>query len=140
MNEIIAAIAQKLNLPEASVRNAARSLLNFAREKVGGPDFENLVSKIPGASELLSEPTKPSTGEAGGLLGGLLGAAGGLLGGQTADLARVAVALESAGIPADRVMPFAQEFFREIRESVGPEVLGRLAENFPALKNVILRG
>ena len=60
-----------------------------------------------------------------------------MLGGQAADLAKASAALQQAGVPADKIMPLATEFFVKAREIAGPEVIGDLARNFPILKTLL---
>ncbi|MDX2081069.1 MAG: hypothetical protein SFU53_09820 [Terrimicrobiaceae bacterium] len=138
MNDFFAEIARNLNVPESRVRDAVRSLLVFAREKAG-PDVDALIARIPGAKELMAEPAPAEGASAGGFLSGLLGAAGSLMGGQTGDLAQVAARLEAAGIPAEKILPFAQQFFTEVQKTAGPDVMAKLAANFPGIARVITK-
>ena len=132
MNDIIRILAEKLALPESTVRSAVGVLLNLLREKTSGTEFEKFVSLIPGCRELVSQVPKADADASGGL-GGLLG----MLGGQAADLAKASSALQSAGVPADKILPLAKEFFEKAQEVVGPEVIGEMSKNFPILKTLL---
>jgi len=132
MNDIIKTLAEKLALPESTVRSAVGVLLNLLREKVPGTEFEKFVNLVPGCAELVAGIPQAAAGATGGL-GGLLG----MLGGQAADLAKASAALQQAGVPADKIMPLATEFFVKAREIAGPEVIGDLARNFPILKTLL---
>ena len=132
MNDLIQSLCEKLALPETTVRSAIGVLLNLMREKTSGTEFEKFVSLIPGSQELISQ-VPLAAAEASGGLGGLLG----MLGGQAADLAKASSALQSAGVPADKILPLAKEFFEKAQEAVGPEVIGEMSKNFPILKTLL---
>ena len=132
MNDTITLLAEKFALPESTIRNAIGVLLNLLREKTPAAEFEKFVALVPGAAELVSQVPAAASGAAGGL-GGLLG----MLGGQAADLAKASAALQQAGVPADKIVPLATEFFAKAREVAGPEVIGDLARNFPILKTLL---
>lgn len=132
MNDIIKTLAEKLAMPEATVRSAVGVILNLLKEKATGAEFEKFVNLIPGSAELISQVPRAAAETAGGL-GGLLG----MLGGQAADLAKASSALQQAGVPADKIMPLATEFFEKARESVGPEMIGDLSRSFPILKTLL---
>lgn len=132
MNEIIQFLSEKLALPEATVRSAVAVLLNLLKEKTSGTEFEKFASLIPGSQELIFQVPQAAA-EASGGLGGLLG----MLGGQAADLAKASSALQGAGVPADKILPLAKEFFEKAQEVVGPEVIGEMSKNFPVLKTLL---
>lgn len=132
MNDLIKSLSEKLALPETTVRSAVGVLLNLLREKTSGTEFEKFVSLIPGCQELVSQVPKAAADASGGL-GGLLG----MLGGQAADLAKASSALQQAGVPADKILPLAKEFFEKAQEAVGPEVIGEMSKNFPILKTLL---
>lgn len=132
MNDIIKNLAEKLALPESTIRSAVEVLLRLVREKVPGAEFEKFVDLVPGCAELAAGIPKAASGAAGGV-GGLLG----MLGGQAADLAKASAALQQAGVPADKIMPLAAEFFAKAQEIVGPEAVENLARNFPVLKALL---
>ena len=132
MNNIIKTLAEKLALPESTVRSAIGVLLNLVREKTTGTEFEKFLNLVPGSAELIAQIPQAAAASTGGL-GGLLG----MLGGQAADLAKASAALQQAGVPADKIMPLATEFFVKAREVAGPEVIEDLARNFPILKTLL---
>ena len=133
MNDTIKLLSEKLALPESTIRNAIGVLLNLLREKTPAAEFEKFVNLVPGAAELASQvPAAAASGATGGL-GGLLG----MLGGQAADIAKATSALQQAGVPTDKIMPLATEFFAKAREAAGPEVIDDLSRSFPVLKMLL---
>ena len=137
MNQIIQFLSQKLNLPEGVVRTAAGVLLNFIKQKATGSQFESFIGLLPGASELMASSAGTEASGSGGLLSGLIGAAGNLIGGQSAEAAKAISAIEQAGVPADKALPFATGFFEKVKEIVGPDAINQLATNVPALQTFL---
>ena len=135
MNDIIKTLAEKLALPESTIRSAIGVLLNLVREKVSAAEFEKFVNLVPGCAELIAQIPQVAAGSAGaaGGLSGLLG----MLGGQAADLAKASAGRQQAGVPVDQIMPLATEFFVKAREVAGPEVIEDLSQNFPILKTLL---
>jgi hypothetical protein len=132
MNDIIKFLAEKLSLPESTVRSGVGVLLNLVKEKTSGTEFEKFVNLVPGSAELIAQLPQAAVETTGGL-GGLLG----MLGGQAADLAKASSALQQAGVPADKIMPLAKEFFEKAREAAGPEVIEEISKGFPILKTLL---
>ncbi|MFZ4774211.1 MAG: DUF2780 domain-containing protein [Terrimicrobiaceae bacterium] len=132
MNEIITLISTKLGLPESTVSSAIGVLLNLVKEKTSGTEFEKFVHLVPGSAELLAQAPQAAASASGGL-GGLLG----MLGGQAADLAKASAALQQAGVPADKIIPLAKEFFEKARAVAGPEVMDEISQGFPMLKTLL---
>ena len=142
MNQIIQFLSQKLNLPEGVVRSAAGVLLNFIKQKATGSQFESFIGLLPGAKELMASSAGASAAETetsggGGLLGGLISAASDLIGGGGAEATKAISALEQAGVPADKALPFATGFFEKVKEIVGPDAINQLAANVPALQTFL---
>jgi len=60
-----------------------------------------------------------------------------MLGGQAADLAKASAALQQAGVPTEKIIPLATEFFGKAREAAGSEVIDDLSRSFPILKTLL---
>ena len=131
MDEIIKSLSEKFNLSESSVRSAAGVLLKFLKEKSAGTEFEEILAKIPGAMGLLASAPTEAASAGGGLLGGLMGAIGG------GDLGKVLSGLQSAGVPMEKIGPFAREFLKEARDKVGSERVDEILNRIPMLKNLL---
>lgn len=131
MDEILKSLSGKFNLSETSVRSAAGVLFNFLREKSAGTEFEEIIAKMPGVAGLLASVPAEAAGAGGGLLSGLMGAIGG------SDLGKVITGLQSAGIPMEKVGPFAREFLKETRSTFGAERVDEILNRIPALKAIL---
>jgi hypothetical protein len=70
-------------------------------------------------------------------MSGLIGAASDLIGGHSAEAGKAISALEEAGVPADKALPFATGFFEKVKEIVGPDAINQLAANVPALQTFL---
>jgi hypothetical protein len=137
MDEIIRAIAQKLNLPEATVASAITVILNFIKQEATGTQYEKFIALIPGASAQAAAPL-PTGG--GGLFGGLMGAAGSLLGGQAGVIAKAASGLQSAGIEPEQIAPFLQSFFHEAKGATSEAHVETLLTHLPVLQDLVKGG
>lgn len=132
MEEFTQFVSAKLGVSEGVVRNAVKVVLEFAQKKLPAADFEQLISHIPGATTLLSEP-KVAGGEGGGLSGLL----GGFLGGDLADAAKAFTDLQKAGLSSAQVGPFLEIFLTKAREVAGPETVNTLLSKVPALQSFL---
>lgn len=136
MEEFTQFVSSRLGVSESVVRNAVKVLLEFAQKKLPQADFEKLISHLPGAAELLSEPSK--TAEAGA--GGLSGLLGGFLGGDLGDAAKAYTNLQAAGLSTAQIGPFLQIFVTKAREVAGPEVVDSFLNKIPALQTFLKAG
>lgn len=135
MDQIIKALAEKLNLPEATVRDGVGVILKFIKEKAPGSQFEQLLNLLPGAGALIA--SAPAGGEgagAGGLLGGLLGKALGGLGENFGGTAETIGSLQKAGVPLDKIGPLASGFLSQAKEVAGEDVVNEIIDKTPALQ------
>lgn len=131
MEEIIKSLSEKFNLSESSVRSAVASLLKLLQEKSAGTEFAEWVAKIPGAASLLASAPNEAAESGKSLLGGLMGAFGG------GDLSRALGALQSAGIPVEKALPFAREFLNEAKQQFGAEKVDAVLNRIPMLKSLL---
>jgi Protein of unknown function VcgC/VcgE (DUF2780) len=134
MEEFTKFVTERLGVSESVVRQAVKVLLEFAQKKLPAAEFEQLISHLPGAVELLAEPSK---GEATGGLGGMLG---GFLSGDLADAAKAYSRLQAAGLSTAQIGPFLQVFVTKAREVAGPEVVDSFLSKIPALQTFLKSG
>ncbi|MFV0336689.1 MAG: DUF2780 domain-containing protein [Chthoniobacterales bacterium] len=139
MEAIIQAISQRLGLSETIVRSGVGILLRFIKDKAEGSQVETLLNLLPGASGLMSQEAGGESGESGGggLMGSILGSAGGLLGGNLGDAAEALGAMQKAGIPLDKVGPFANEFMKQAEGVAGGDAVQNIIDQIPALKGLL---
>jgi hypothetical protein len=135
MSPTITELSMKLGLSEETVKSGMAALLGLLKERASEADFEKILGLIPGGEQIFSGTASVSSGA--GMLGGLLGSAGGFLGGQAGDAVKALSAFQRAGVPVDKIAPFAQAFFDLVRKSGGEEVIGNISESIPALKAIL---
>ncbi len=133
MDQIIKFISERLGTPENVVRDSLKVILKFAQKKASGTDYEKFIDKIPGAKDLLAEPTAEGAEGAGGLLGGL----GSMLGGQTGEAAKAFAGLQAAGLPTAQIGPFLKAFVEKAREVAGPEAVDEVISKVPVLQGFL---
>lgn len=138
MEQIIKSVSEKLGISESVVRQAIKVILQFAQKHATGTEWEKYVDRIPGASQLLSEPSDATGAE--NSLGGLLGSLGGLLGGQAGDAAKALAGLQAAGLQTSQIGPFVKTFVEKSREVVGPETVDEVIAKVPILQTFLKGG
>jgi len=132
MDEIIKSLSEKFNLSEPAVRSAAGSLLKLLQQKSAGTEFEEWIRQVPGAAALLAAAPAGVADSGSGLLGGLMGALGG-----GPDFSKALAALQSAGVPMEKALPFAREFIGEARQKWGNEPVDAVLNRIPMLKTLL---
>jgi hypothetical protein len=137
MDEIIKSISAKLSLPEATVREGIGVMLNFVKQRVAGTEFEKFLAMVPGSEGLAAAAAPAGSPGAEGILGGILGKAGGMFGGDFAAAAEAMGALQKAGIPMDKAIPLASEFFAQAKTIAGPDAVNAMLDQMPALKSLL---
>lgn len=130
MDEIIKFISERLKVSESVARESVKVLLQFAQKQAAGTEFEQYISRIPGAAALLAE-APVAAADAASPLSGLLG---GFLGG---DAAKAFSKLQAAGLDFSQVPPFLKAFVEKSREVAGPETVDEILKKVPALQALI---
>lgn len=133
MDEIISSLAQKLGLPETTIRNSVATMVQFLGQKVKGTEYEKYFDHIPGARAMADAATETGEVKSGGL-GGLLGS---MLGGQAGDAAAVISKLQAAGLPSDKLLPFVKAFIEEAKKIAGADQVDALLAKFPMIQGIL---
>jgi hypothetical protein len=126
MQEFIQSVASKLGINEDQARSATSGVLNMIKDQGNGQDADTLISKIPGADDVM-QSSAPSGG-AGGMLGGLgskLAGAGGAL-----------AALQGSGLDGDKAKQFVV-MLDYAKQKAGPEQVDQVLDKAPALKTFL---
>ena len=126
MEQIIAAIAAKVGIGEDVAKQGVGIMLNFLMKEGDAGVVGQMVSKIPGADDLLAAHTADEGG--GGGLGGLMGAMGG--GGGIMGLAGQ---LQGIGLDMGEIQGMAREFATQAREIAGDDTVDAVAATVPGL-------
>ncbi|MGH7825198.1 MAG: DUF2780 domain-containing protein [Candidatus Binatia bacterium] len=126
MQEFIQSAVSQLGINEDQAKSATGGLLNFLKDQ-GNGDVQGLISKLPGAEDLMkSEGSGSESGGGGGMLGGL----GSKLGGGGGALA----VLQGSGLDASRAGSFVKMLVDYAKQKVGPEQVEQVVAKVPALK------
>lgn len=120
MDEIIASIAATVGIGEDVARQGVGIMLNFLMKEGDAGVVGQMVSKIPGADDLLAAHTAD---EGGGGLGGMMG--GGIMG--------LAGQLQGIGLDMGEIQGMAKEFANKAREIAGDETVDAVAATVPGL-------
>ena len=124
MEQIIASIAAKVGIGEDVARQGVGIMLNFLMKEGDAGVVGQLISKIPGADDLLAAHTADEGGSGGGL-GGLMGGGGGIMG--------LAGQLQGIGLDMGEIQGMAKEFSAQAREVAGDDAVDAAAATVPGL-------
>lgn len=130
MEQFTQFLSERLGISQDVARNSLKVLLQFAHKHTTGTEFEELLHKIPGASQLIAEPAPAGQANS---LGGLLG---GLLGGSAGGAAEALAGLQAAGLDTAKIMPFLRAFVEKAREVAGPETVDEVLKKMPILQGL----
>jgi hypothetical protein len=136
MEELIQSISARLGVADETVRKAVKVLLKFARKQMKAADFEKLLAQLPGAAELLAEPSETTASPGGGLFGGLSS----LLGGQAGEAAAAFADLKATGLSGPQITSFLQVFIAKAREIAGSETVDAILKEIPFLQTFLKSG
>lgn len=133
MLDFIQDAASKLGIGEDTAKSATGGLLGLIKDNADPADASDMLSKLPGAADLI--PSGDSGG-GGGMLGGLGDALGGALGGAGGALGAVQ-ALSKTGLSADKLGGFLELFKNFALPKLGPDLLKRLLGKVPGLGDLL---
>jgi hypothetical protein len=131
MQEFIQSVASRFGISPDSAKTATAGLLNLLKEKESSGEVQGLLSKLPGAEEVID--SAPSEGVSGGGFGNLGSLVGGKLGGAAGALA----AFKSSGLEPSQVGSFVKMLIDFAKQKAGPEVVDKALEKVPDLKALL---
>lgn len=163
MDELIKIIASKIGVKEEVAKKAIGGVLNFLKENHGKVDFDEILSKLDGAEDLMNDrevqvavkegeaETKSSPGGIFGLIFTVLKAFGVIamlkqllqpIFGDSAvklidsveDGAELAGIMSKLGIDRDQAMKVVQTIISFMKDKLDPDTIDQLTESVPALK------
>ncbi len=129
MEELVARLAAQFGLTEGKTRGAIGVLLKLIEAHADPKDVALLLEKLPGAQALLDAAKGPERPQGGGLFSSLAGALGG--GG---GLMATAADLQKQGVGLSQMRPFITAFAEQAEETVGRDVVERIAASIPGLE------
>ena len=131
MEQIIASIAAKVGIGEDVARQGVGIMLNFLMKEGDAGVVGQMVSKIPGADDLLAAHTADEGGGGGGG-GGLMGSLAGAMGGG-GGIMGLAGQLQGIGLDMGEIQGMAKEFAEGAREVAGDDAVNAVAATVPGL-------
>ena len=139
MEDFIRQAAEKLNVSEDSTRSATGSLLDIIKDNSESKDFQELLGKVPGASNLVGQPAEQAAAgsSGGGLFGSISKAAGSLLGGKAGSAMDVITSLSNSGLNGEKGTGFITQFVGYLKEKAGGDLLNRVLGKIPQLKSLL---
>jgi hypothetical protein len=123
MDELIARLVAKLGVDRDAAEKAVAVIFEFLR-KEGPPDkVQALMSRLPGAEELMeSQEGIDASGGGGFAMGGLMGAG---------------TKMMAAGLSMGQVQGVTREVIAYAREQAGDDVIGEIVGAIPGLSQFI---
>ena len=127
MEELIERVAQAAGIEAGTARQAVAQILAFLQKEGPADAVNEVMAKLPGASELAATASEGSGG-------GLMGALGGLMGGGLMGLAGK---LGSLGLGMGEMQTVGREVLGYARETAGEDKVGEIAAAIPGLSQML---
>ena len=130
MQELIQSIASQIGIDEETAQKAISGILGMLNEQ--GSGASELISQIPGASELMD-----SAGGGGGGGGGLLGGVASMLGGGGGGGGVGMAGLLSTGLSTGQLGSIGTMLVDHAKEHASPELVDKVLDSAPQLKSML---
>nr|MEE4269591.1 DUF2780 domain-containing protein [Candidatus Krumholzibacteria bacterium] len=127
--------AGSLGVSAEDAGTAASGILGLIQDKAQSGDAAALLKALPGASKYLG--AAEATAGGGGMMGSIMGAAGGLLGGKGGSALSVLSIFQNANMDAGQAGSFVGMFMDFVKKNADGELVGRILDQIPELKNLI---
>ena len=127
MEELIERVAQAAGIEAGTARQAVAQILAFLQKEGPADAVNEVIAKLPGATELAATASEGSGG-------GLMGALGGLMGGGLMGLAGK---LGSLGLGMGEMQTVGREVLGYARETAGEDKVGEIAAAIPGLSQML---
>jgi len=138
VDELISQIAGQFGIDNDASKSVVGKVIEMFTSQFDGDQRSDILSKLPGAEELISEVSGAAAGGSGGggILGGLAGAASSMLGSGGSAL-EIGSILKSAGLDLDQAGPLVKMVIEFIQGKVGGDVVNSILEKISQLKELI---
>jgi hypothetical protein len=121
MKELIDLLSKNLGVSGTQAEGGAAVLFKAAKDKLGAPEFDRLLSGVPGLPDLMKKAPA-----AGGGLGGMLGGLAGAIGGNAALIGTIVSGFGKLGLTTDHAKKFVPVILEFLKSKVGPDVVSKL--------------
>ncbi len=133
MQDFLRSAAAKLGIGEDQAASATGGILDLIKDNADGGDVSEMLSKVPGASDLM--------GKASGGASGMLGALGGMLGGDTGKslggALGLADVLSKSGLDASKLGGLLEMFQEYVKPLLGNDLVKRLLAKVPGIGDLL---
>lgn len=127
--ELVQQLVSNLGVGEDQAKGGAGLILKLAQDKLGGGEFAQVASAIPGSDVLLGSAPSDSGG---GMMGALGGMAAGMMGGNQGanlgSLMSLAGGFQQLGMNGDMVTKFFPVILNFVQQKGGADVAGILSK------------
>jgi hypothetical protein len=130
MQDFLKSAAAQLGVSEEKVAGATGGILDLIKQNADSGDVKEMLSKIPGASDLMGK-----SGGGGG--GGLLGALGGMLGGDAGKALGAADLVQSSGLDLSKLGGLLEMLKKYVQPLLGEDLVKRLLAKVPGLGDLL---
>ena len=128
--ELVQQLVGNLGVQEDQAKGGAGLILKLAQDKLGGEEFAQLASAIPGSDVLLG--SAPSEDAGTGMMGALGCMAAGMMGGgqgsNLGSLMSLAGGFQKLGMSGDMVTKFFPVILNFVQQKGGADVAGLLSK------------
>ena len=129
MQDFLTQAAAQLGIGTDEAASATGGILDLIKEHADSADVSEMLSKLPGASDLMGT----STGGGGGLLGAL----GGMLGGDAGQALGAADLLAKSGLSLDKLGGLLDLLKQYVQPLLGDDLVKRLLSQIPGIGDLL---
>lgn len=129
MQDFLTQAAAQLGISTDEAAGATGGILDLIKENADGADVSEMLSKLPGASDLMGK----SSGEGGGLLGSI----GGMLGGGAGEALGAADLLAKSGLSLDKLGDLLGLLKKYVQPLLGEDLVKRLLSQVPGIGDLL---
>ena len=132
MQDFLESAAAQLGVGKDQVAGATGSILGLIQDNADPGDVQEMLSKVPGAGELIQGAVGGGDGG-----GGLLGAVGDLLGGGAGKALGAADILSNIDLDPSKLGGLLEMLQKYVQPLLGDDLLKRLLEKVPGLGDLL---
>lgn len=130
VQEIVSAVASRLNIDNATAENAVGTILSILDHEAAGTKVDALFDKLPGARDL-AQRYDVMAQPAGG--GGLMSMLGSALGERAGALVNGMAKLKGLGLTVAQVEQAGQQLVEQAKTAAGPDTVNEIIKDIPGL-------
>ena len=130
MQDFITDATTRFGVSESVAQAAAKFILQFVQKQLAEIDFQEMLDKFPGASELLKSTDNAAGG--GSLIGALTEEL--FVGDASTDALTLANQMNAAGIGSDQLAAFGKLFLDHAKKNVGDGLVEKVLDHAPNLR------